>query len=73
MGVNAAGLRSKLFTLKKVVSELKPSVFFVQETKYKDAGKLKLENYMVFELVRNSQNVGGGLALGCDKALQPAW
>ena len=64
MGVNAGGLRPKLLTLKKVLSELKPSVFMVEETKFKEVGKLKLENYVIFEKVRKSRD-GGGLAIGC--------
>ena len=54
MGINAAGLRSKLFSFKKVLNDLKPSVFFIEETKYKDAGKLKLDDYLIFEKVRKS-------------------
>ena len=73
LGVNSAGLRPKLSTFKKVLKELKPAVFFVEETKYKEAGKLKIGNYEIFELVRESQDGGGGLALGCLKELQPAW
>ena len=73
MGVNSAGIRSKILTFKKILAELKPSVFFLEETKMKDSGKLKLDNYMIFELVRKSRDGGGGLALGCDKALKPAW
>ena len=73
MGVNLAGIRSKILTFKKILAELKPSVFFLEETKMKDSGKLKLDNYMIFELVRKSRDGGGGLALGCDKALKPAW
>ena len=49
MGVNAAGLRPKVLTFKKTLSELQPSVFFVEETKLRDAGKLKLDNYVIFE------------------------
>ena len=41
LGVNAAGLRSKSMTFKKVLNELKPSVFVIEETKFKDTGKLK--------------------------------
>ena len=37
LGVNAAGLQSKLFSFKKVLSDLKPSVFFIEETKTKQA------------------------------------
>ena len=72
LGVNSAGLRSKLFTFKKIISELKPSVFFCEETKFKDTGKLKIDNYVIFELVRKNRD-GGGLALGCDKSLKPVW
>ena len=73
LGVNAAGLRSKLTSFYKVVSDLKPSVFFIQETKFQDIGKLKLQNYIIYEFVRQNRDGGGGLALGCDKDLNPAW
>ena len=66
-------MRPKLSTFKRVIKELEPAVFFVEETKYKEAGKLKIGNYEIFELVRESQDGGGGLALGCLKELQPAW
>ena len=45
----------------------------VEESKYKDEGKLKLDNYVIFELVRKSRDGGGGLALGCEKQLHPVW
>ena len=64
MGINAAGLRSKLLTFKKVINELQPSVFFIEETKFKDSGKLKIENYDIFELVRGSRDGGGGWITG---------
>ena len=73
LGVNAAGLRSKLMTFKKVLAELEPSVFFIEETKFKDCGKFKLENFIIYELVRKSRDGGGGLALGVAKELQPVW
>ena len=44
VGVNAAGLKPKLKTFKKVLTDLNPSVFFVQESKYKEEGKLMLDN-----------------------------
>ena len=72
MGVNSGGLKSKLQTLKKVLIELKPSVFFIEETKYKNSGKFKIENYEIFELVRSNRE-GGGLAIGCLKDLHPTW
>ena len=73
MGINAAGLRSKLFSFKKVLNDLKPSVFFIKETKYKDAGRLKLDGYLIFEKVRKSKVNGGGLAIGCVRELNPVW
>ena len=72
LGVNAAGLQSKLFSFKKVLSDLKPSVFFIEETKTKQAGRIKLENYLIFERIRQNRN-GGGVALGCIRDLNPVW
>ena len=72
MGVNCAGLKSKLLTFKNVLEELKPSVFLLEETKFKESGKFKLKNYVIYELVRKDRN-GGGLALGVAVELQPAW
>ena len=51
----------------------------LQETKYENVGKLKIDNYIIYELLRNQtenkkgRQVGGGLALGCIKELKPAW
>ena len=73
MGVNSAGLRSKMFTFQKVLDGLKPSVFFIEETKFKDAGKIKVDNYIVFERLRPKRDNGGGVALGCLPELKPAW
>ena len=55
-----------------MLAKLNPSIFFIEESKYKTAGKLKFENYIVFELVRQNKE-GGGLAIGCCKELQPVW
>ena len=71
MGVNAAGLRSKMTSFKNVLSELKPAVFCIEETKHKDEGRFKIPNYVIFEHVRQSRDGGGGLALGCMEELQP--
>ena len=70
--MNAAGLKSKLNTFKKVISDLQPSIFFLQETKYKSSGRFKIDNFEIFELVRKNKN-GGGLAIGCLKELKPVW
>ena len=73
LGVNAAGIKSKLTSFKNILNELKPAVFFIEETKQKDEGKLKFENYDVFEHVRDNRKGGGGLALGCLKDLQAVY
>ena len=66
-------MRSKILTFRKVLSELNPSVFLVEETKCNNEGQFKLGNdYIVYELLRKDR-AGGGLALGCLKDLQPAW
>ena len=39
----------------------------------KDEGKIKLDDYVVFEKVRKNRDGGGGLALGCIKELKPIW
>ena len=73
LGVNSAGLRSKFTTFKKVIKELNPSVFFVQETKYKEDGKIKIGDYVIFEKLRNTKTNGGGLVIGCKQELNPIW
>ena len=60
MGVNSAGLRPKIQSLKKVLSDLEPSIFFLEETKCKTMGSIKLKNYIVFEQIRPNQYKGGG-------------
>ena len=70
LGVNAAGLKSKMFTFKKVINELKPSVFFIEESKMKREGQLKIDPFVIFDVVRDSKE-GGGLAIGCAKELKP--
>ena len=71
--MNAAGLRSKILSFKKVLNDLKPSVFFIEESKMKTAGKINLENYIIFEKLRSKNENGGGLAIGCIPELKPCW
>ena len=68
LGVNAAGIKSKMLTFRKVINELKPSVFFIEESKLKSEGKLKMDPYIIFEAVRETKE-GGGIAIGCVKEL----
>ena len=73
LGVNAAGLRPKMLTFKKVIKDLNPSVFSVQETKMKDEGKIKIDDYTIFEKIRKKKENGGGIAIGCKEILKPVW
>ena len=57
-------------TFIKVLTDLNPSVFFVQESKLKEEGKLNFKNYVLFEMIRKNRE-GGGLLLGCIKELKP--
>ena len=61
-----------MFTFKKVINELNPSVFFIEESKLKNEGKLRLDPYIIFEAVRETKE-GGGLAIGCLKELKPVF
>ena len=72
-GNQSSRIDTQTFNLKKVLNEIKPSVFCIEETKFKDSGKWKIENYDIFELVRGSRDGGGGLAIGCVKELRAVW
>ena len=75
VGLNAAGLSSKLDSFDGLLANLQPSVFFVQETKFKRNGKLKSENtskYHIYERIRKDKT-GGGIAIGISKELDPVW
>ena len=75
VGINSAGLTSKLESFDVLLSNLGPSVFFLQETKFRMNGKVKTTNsanYHIYELVRKNR-AGGGIAIGVEKLLDPAW
>ena len=48
-------------------------MFFIQETKLKEEGKIKMENYIIFEKLRSTRQNGGGLAIGCKPEFNPIW
>ena len=77
IGVNVAGLRSKFASFDKVISTVKPSVIFCQETKMKIPGKVVTQNskdYIFFEHLRKDKKInGGGLLIGIQKCLSPVW
>ena len=56
IAINAAGITSKMDSFNKLLFDIQPSVFMLQETKRRQgSAKMKaknLENYQVFELQR---------------------
>ena len=70
LGSNSNGLKAKLESLKNTVRHFDfPSAVCLQETKLRFAGKIKLEGYQTFELVRNG--FGGGLLTAIKSNLSP--
>ena len=71
LGINAAGLSSKLHTFDHALKNIKARIFFVQEVKQSRIGNINtdhLKNFQLFELVRQEQRVsGGGLMIGVDR------
>ena len=62
IGVNCAGLRSKMESFDKILSELNCSIFFLQETKLRRQGTIKSPNspnYTIFVLLRKENTEGG--------------
>ena len=57
-------------SLKNNIKELKPEVIFIQETKLHRKGQIKLENYEVFEQIRD-KSMGGGLLIAAHKSIEP--
>jgi exonuclease III len=75
VGANCAGLNSKLKSFDNLIRDLSPSVIFLQETKIRKQGNIKVEglkNYQVYQLVRK-ESQGGGMAIAAKKDLNPVW
>ena len=77
VGVNANGIKSKMISFQRMISELNPGVFFLQETKLRKEGHLENEvdlasQYKIYEHLRKAKS-GGGLAIGVAKELNSAW
>ena len=71
-GVNAAGIKCKLDSLKNILKRLKPQIWSVQETKLKPDETLKgeeIDRFQMFYLNRQDSQ-GGGLAFGVDKEIE---
>ena len=70
MGNNSAGLKNRQDSLKSLISQLRPGVLMLQETKLYRMGAIKLQNLCIFEKVRGL-NEGGGLLTAVHENLKP--
>ena len=69
--MNAAGLKSKLNTFKKVLKNFSILSFLFKKVNIKRKASLSyVDNFEIFESVRESRD-GGGLVLGCLRELDP--
>ena len=66
---NAAGLRGKVQSLKNELKNSQAAVFTIQESHFGKKGKLKIENYEIYEAIRKKQK--GGTIIGVHKGLNP--
>ena len=68
MGINAAGIMSKIDSLESWLNELTPEIFTIQETKVAITGQIKLSSknsYQIYEKIRAiNPGQGGGLCIG---------
>lgn len=72
VGVNVDGIRGKSQSFRAMISELKPGVFVIQETKLNEKGFLRIKGFQIFEKVRKNK-IGGGIAIGVRDDLKPVW
>ena len=66
---NAQSLNDKENCLKSELNYFNAGIFCIQETNYNIKGKLKINNYEIFESIRDKS--GGGTLLGVHKSLNP--
>ena len=69
VSANAAQLKSKMGSFKSILEQSKAGIFTVQETHFATKGKVQVENFEVFEAIRNKGK--GGTIIGAHKALKP--
>ena len=67
---NADGLRGKLVSLKHEIKEANAVIFCIQETKFRTKGRIKIDNFVTFEAIRQNKEKGGTV-LGVHENLKP--
>ena len=63
LGGNSAGLLNKKESFLRNVSLFKPAAYFIQETKFTKKNKIQVDDYVIFENIRNRTG-GGGIMTG---------
>ena len=72
-GTNANGILAKKDSLVNSIHQLQPGVIFIQESKVSRKGQLKIENYEIFEVVRENCPTGGSILTAIHKNLNPVY
>ena len=70
VGNNCAGISNKKDSLTNMIDKFCPGVLMLQETKCKKKNTVKLDEYTVFEHLRNESS-GGGLLTAVHSSLHP--
>ena len=70
LGSNSAGILNKVNSLKRNIEHIKPGAIFIQESKTKRKNKVKLDEYVIFEKIREKSS-GGGLLTAVHRNLEP--
>ena len=70
IGNNCASIHNKKESLFHIIDKYNPGVLTLQETKVRRNGTRKVENYTVFESIRN-ESLGGGLMTIIHDSLSP--
>ena len=63
IGINCNGLSGKRDSMTANLELLKPSIFFIQETKFMKKGSFKAKDYEIFENIRPSHEYTKTLVL----------
>ena len=66
---NAAGLKCRLESFKDEIRKSNAAIFTIQESHFRKKGKLKINNYEIFEAIRKKQK--GVLMIGVHKSFNP--
>ena len=72
-GTNCNGILGKKDSLLANIQHFQPGVFFLQETKVGRKGQIKIENYEIFEVVRENCPTGGSILTCIHKNLHPVY